>query len=371
MSVENKQYVCEVMLPERSPIRSAIGTPSSRKAIAKRSAAFEACLLLRKGGHLDEHLIPTLHKRLPRMRNAQLALNMNKKEDTYGMRLKPDLWEEQRGTRPTELYVTILNLEKPENLGRPCQPIAILTRTRLPDFPPFCLYLQVGKASDLLCNSFGTSFNVTDSTLAALTEYTLRTYLDIFNKEFEENQTQMSYWFAPILKNQPMRVEAESPEHLIDWSLVESVRSNKEVRWTVDTPHSQLMDRFLVDRWDGERRFYSVKVVPGMGPLDKVPEDAAVWTNSKDKRKGAQDIWDYTVRLYSKPKAKARESREFMLNQPVVLAHRTPLRRNWLEALAEDEKKVETKSYLLPEPLLISMVSKGSESSFREKLTNF
>ena len=294
------------------------------------------------------------------MRNAQLALNMNKKSDTYNMRLKPKLWEEHRGSRPDVLYVTVLDLEKPENLGRPCQPIAILTRTRLPHFPPFCLHLQVGKVSDLLCKSFERSFSITDLKLAALTEFTLRIYLDIFNKKFEENEAQMSYWFAPILKDLPMEIEMESPARIIDWSLIELVSLNNEIKWTLDDPYSKLHDRFLVDQYDGERRFYSEKVIPGMGPLDKVPEDAAVWTDGKDRRKGAQDIWDYSVRLYAKQKIFARNKSDWMTDQPVVLAHRIPLRRNWLDAWAEDERRVETKSYLLPGPLLISVVSEES-----------
>ena len=72
-----QNYVCEVQLPEPRPIRFAVRHMASKKSIAKRSAAFQACLLLRRGGHLDGNFIATHHERLPSIRNAQLALSMN------------------------------------------------------------------------------------------------------------------------------------------------------------------------------------------------------------------------------------------------------------------------------------------------------
>ena len=366
MSVENKQYVCEVILPEKSPIRSAMGRPSSRKAMAKRSAAFEACLLLRKSKHLDDHLIPTYHKHLPNMRNAQLALNMNKSH-SYTMRIKPNVWEKDRGSQPSELYVTIIDLERPENLGRPCQPLAVLTRTRLPGFPPFLLHLQVGKTSNVSCTSFAESLKVVGLALNALTEFTFRVYKDIFNKKFEEKSDQMSYWLAPAFRFQSTGVEIEPPDRYIDWPTLTFVEAHKEIPWTDDTPHSQLIDRFLVDRYAGERRFFSVEVLSSIGPLDPVPQDAAVWKDSKDRKKGVADILDYTVRLYDNKKATERDS--WKRHQPVIVADRIPTRLNWLEELSEKDTKEETKSYLCPQPLLISAVSLEYQIFLREILT--
>ena len=96
MTMENKRYVCEVVLPEQAPVRSAVGKPSSNKAIAKRSAAFEMCIRLRKGDHLDGNLISTLKRFIPANANALLAVNLKKRTE-YGARLKPRLWEDSRG----------------------------------------------------------------------------------------------------------------------------------------------------------------------------------------------------------------------------------------------------------------------------------
>ena len=346
MTVENKEYVCEVILPENSPVLSATGRPASRKSIAKRSAAFEACLLLRKGGHLDSNLIPTYHKQLPAMRNAHLALNM-KQSNSYLLKIKPSLWEQTRGSLPTELFMTVFHLETANDLGRPYQPLALLTRTPLPELPAIPLYLQVGKTSQMLCTSILKSINLVGSTLAELNGFTLRIYKDVFNKEFEENIPNMSYWLAPILEYQNIRQEEQSPETFIDWRTVKDVYTQEQLGWDQAKPHSYLANRYLVDKWSGGRRFFSVRVVPELRPDDPVPADAVT-------HKYMQSILEYSVTLFKKSRERAHWSQD----QPVVLAHTVSHRLNWLDDYSEKEKGQNTISYICPEPLLISAVSK-------------
>ena len=346
MSVKNKKFVCEVILPESSPIHSATGRPSSRKAIARRSAAFEACLLLRQSNHLDKNLIPTYHKTLPHMRNAHLALNMNKAH-TYNMKIKPDLWERTRGSLPSKIFLTVLSLENPENLGRPCQPLALLTRTRLPDIPPFPLHLQVGKVSQLLCTSISTSLDVSSIALTELNEFTLRIYYDIFNKKFEVNESQMSYWLAPIVGSWKKSRACDPPDELIDWTVLARVSKYTETPWTVDTPHVEIIDRYLVDRWTGGNRFYSLEIKTDLKPSDPVPEGTA-------KSKDMNSIIGYTTSyLYKNSKQKMKWEDD----QPVVLAHKILHRLNLLDEITEKEKGVNTTAYLCPQPLKISAVS--------------
>ncbi len=344
-TVENKQYVSEVILPENSPVLSATGKPSSKKSVARRSAAFEACIQLRQGGHLDGHLIPTYHKQLPAMRNAHLALNM-KQTNSYNMKTKPSLWEATRGSRPNELFLTVFELDSPENLGRPYQPLALLTRTRLPDFPLILLYLQVDRTSHLRPTSIRKSLNVTEQSLVELNSFTLRVYKDIFNKEFEDNIAEMSYWLAPVVLNRKIDREESLPESLIDWPIVEEVFQKKELGWDLSKPHSYLANRYFVDKWDGGRRFFSEKVMPDMRPQDPVPEDVAF-------HKYNDSILDYSITLFKNSRKKASWSPD----QPVILAHRVLHRLNWLDAFTEKEKNGHTTSYICPEPLLISAVS--------------
>lgn len=346
ISVENKKFKCEVILPESSPIHSATGRPSSRKAIARRSAAFEACLLLRQSNHLDKNLIPTYHKTLPHMRNAHLALNMNKAH-SYNMKIKPGLWERTRGSLPSELFLTVLSLESPENLGRACQPLALLTRTPLPNIPPFPLHLQVGKVSQLLCTCISTSLDVGSTKLSELTEFTLRIYYDIFNKRFEVNELQMSYWLAPIVNTWTNSRGYDSPGELIDWTVLARVTQYTDMPWTIDTPHVELIDRYLIDRWTGANRFYALEIKPDLKPSDPVPEGTA-------KAKHMDSIINYTTsHLYKNSKLKVKWEDD----QPVILAQKVLHRLNLLDEITEKEKGVNTTAYLCPQPLKISAVS--------------
>lgn len=347
ISIENRKFVCEVILPENSPLHSATGLPYSRKSTAKRSAAFEACFRLRNSGHLDSNLIPSYHKVLPKMRNAHLALHTNKSK-AYDMRFKPSLWAKDRGSQPGRLFVTVLELETPELLGRPCQPLALLTRTHLPDLPPFPLYVQSGKTSNVISSSVPESFEINSSTLAEVNVFTLRIYGDIFNKKFEFNEPNMSYWFAPVFVDWRSRGGQDRSEQLIDWNVVKSVSaaSDSGIPWTMATPHDQLVGRYLIDRWDGGRRFFSVGLEPDLEPLDPVPGDAA-------PHKYMANIIDYTVSLFAKSRAKAT----WRHDQPVIRAEKIMHRLNLLDDYTDQEKKVKTRAYLVPEPLIFSTVS--------------
>ena len=345
MSVENKQYVCEVLLPEVSPIRSVTGRPASRKAIAKCSAAFEACLQLRKGKYLDSHLLPIFHKQLPAMRNAHLALNM-KNTNAYEMRVKPSIWEQMWGSVPAELYLTVLRLSNPENLDRSSQPLALLTRMPMPTFPSFPLHVKPGVTTDVLCKPIPQSMYITELTLKKLTKFTLCIYKDIFNKTYEEDEAQMSYWLAPLSDCEIADVHTSRPQDLIDWKILNSVHKHEDVYWNPEVPVEELADRYLIDRWDGGRRFYSIGVAPEYRPSDPVPEGSAA-------HKYMNNILDYTVSLFAKSRARAT----WREDQPVILAHRVLHRRNWLDEWSQNEQSVKTLSYVCPEPLKFSAVS--------------
>lgn len=279
------------------------------------------------------------------MRNARLALN-SKKTNAYAMRTKPTLWEKTRGSRPERLYITVIDLETPGNLGRDCQPLALMTRTQLPDFPAFVLHVQVGKTSNVLCTSMPRDFEISPSKLHGLTEFTLRIYKDIYNKTFETNEPEMTYWLAPVVESWRHHKTQTSPERFIDWNLVTHICNNPDVPWSVDTPHDQLLNRYLIDRWDGGRRFFSTAIEPGLKPRDPVPADAS-------SHKYMNTILDYTVSLFAKSRARVT----WRDDQPVIRAERVLHRLNLLDEHTEKEKTVNTRSYLCPEPLKFSAVS--------------
>ena len=343
MRAEHGLYTCEVVLPGNSPVHSAVGKPSIKKAIAKRSAAFEACVLLRQKKHLDENFLSTHRKYLPSMRNAHLALNV-RQSSSYDMKIKPEIWQQCRGSLPKFLFMTILRLEKPEHLGRKSRPIGLLTRMRLPDLPSVLLHLQIDKKSDLIFHALDGSFDVTPENLSRLNSFTLRIYKDVFNKKFEIDEPAMSYWFAPVVEHyQPMRTASAE---LIDWPVVDYVFENEAWIWEPDCPHEELQDRYLVDKWDGGRRFFSIRVVPELRPQDPVPAGTA-------SHRYMNSILDYTVSLFSK----SRKNVVWRQEQPVIYARKILHRLNWLDEYTEKERNVKTDAYVVPEPLLFSAVS--------------
>ena len=262
------------------------------------------------------------------------------------MKTKPSLWEYSRGSKPERLHVTIIELETPENLGRDCQPLALLTRTRLPNFPAFPLHVQVDKISNILCISIPTGFEIDPPNLQSLTDFTLRIYKDIYNKTFEMNEPMMTYWLAPVVEGWRQYTYQETPAKIIDWAMVTYVCERPEIPWSTDTPHDQLINRYLIDRWDGGRRFFSTAVEPDLKPRDPVPKDAS-------SHKYMNNILDYTVSLFAKSRTRATWSEV----QPVIRAERVLHRLNLLDEYSEKEKTVNTRSYLCPEPLKFSVVS--------------
>lgn len=345
MSIEAGKFVCEVILPDNSPINSAIGRPASKKSVAKRSAAFEACILLRKGKYLDGNLLPIYTKQLPVMRNALLALDM-KKKNSYRMRIKPSVWEYGRGDLPTALYLTILDVTN--GLERPYQPMGLLTRVPLPQMPRFPVYLREGKITEVKSMSFGSGFDVSGDMIEHLTTLTLRAYKDIFAKTYEHDPTKMSYWFAPLKDPKTVVIEGyESPADFINWSVVQDVFETEEYKWTPDMKHEYLRYRFLVDKWDGGRRFFSVEVAPDMKAMDPLP------AHSEKHKKFNDSILDYSVSLWNK----SRKNYSWDLSQPVVEAERVPFRRNLLAPAEEKEHDGKIRCFVCPEPLRISAVS--------------
>ncbi|KAI9797134.1 MAG: Dicer-like protein 1 [Piccolia ochrophora] len=341
ISFRDKLFTCEVVLPEALPFRSIVGRPASKKSIAKQAAAFEACKHLRSSGYLDADLLPTYHKQLPAMRNAQLALDM-KSSNSYGMRTKPGLWASAVGESPVKLYATVLELAIPDAMGKPSQPLALLTRTELPTFPSFPVHFDDGAKSDVCSTSLPHALGFDQECLALFMAFTLRIFGDLFNKIYEPDASQLPYLLAPVRPNTTVS-SATTLTQLLDWDTLKVVRENESLSWDKNTPSEFFANRFVVDRWDGGRRFFTIGVNPDLKPLDPVPSDSA-------SGKYMGNILQYSNSLWKRSRSKVT----FQEEQPVVVAHRVLHRRNLLDEITEKEKCVTTKCYICPEPLKIS-----------------
>ncbi|KAM0713166.1 hypothetical protein Q7P35_000618 [Cladosporium inversicolor] len=336
------KFLAEVLLPAGAPFRSAVGDPHSRKNLAKRSAAFKACMELRRKSHLDGHLLPTYAKKLPAMRNARLAVT-SKMTFVYDMRTKPRIWEESRDQSPVKLFVTVVDF--PDGLEREHQPFAMLTRTPMPRFPGFPIFLDDGKESQVVSCPLSTTLSLNDETLALLTSFTLRVFKDIFSKKYEVDTSKLSYWLAPVNKDHHSRDDA--PSALLDWSLIREVSEREEYNWTAEMTDEALVNRFIIDKWDGGRKFYSKSVSHTLKPLDPVPQGSA-------KSKWKANILDYSNSMFKSTREKFKGTWD--LDQPVMETEKVRARRNFLTMPVPKELKDFTQAFLCPQPLQISVL---------------
>lgn len=328
------KYICEVILPEQSPIRSAVGKLAPRKLIARQSAAFDACIMLIKNKHLDENFLPTYAKNLPALRNARLAIT-SKKQDAYEMKSKPAVWAQERGKLPSTYFITCLTLQ--DEWDRPVRAFALITRMHMPQLPEFPIYRLAGDEVNVECRSLTSSVKISDVALGELTSFTLAIFKDIYNKSFEHAPEKMSYWIAPVC--------SDKATTSIDWDLVGTVSSQVPYTWEPEMGVDHLKDKFFVDPFDGGRRLFTSRVATDLRPEDPPPKGVA-------KGYKTSSIIEYSVSLWTK----SRRNATWAEDQPVVEAEKIMHRLNILATPNDADQAVVTRCYVIPQPFKISLV---------------
>ncbi|KAH8705121.1 putative RNA helicase/RNAse III [Talaromyces proteolyticus] len=338
-------YQCEVILPEKSPVHRLLGKPATQKSLAKQSAAFDTCLLLRKSNLLDEHFISTYHRRLPVMRNAKLAI-MSRKTAQYPMMTKATFWKQGRGIEPNALFTTLIFLTPVEPLQRNYASVILLTRERLPQFPEFPIYLEDDIETTIRSIPLTKALTISSNRVKLITTFTLRVFRDLYNKTYEQDTTMMPYWLLPAATEITMDKTIIDPLDIIDWEAIQFVYDNDEVPGTASKPE-EMVGRFVYDRWDGKYRYFLTKINPTLRPSDPPP-------SFLPHRKHMENIMDYGLSLYKKARGIFLSSCDW--NQPVFDADLIPLRRNLLEKMTEKERDVERRSVICLEPMVISAI---------------
>lgn len=345
---QRRGFVCEVILPEYSPVISMTGKIESKKAVAKCSAAFQMCLKLREKGFLNENLLPTTLRLLPLMRNALLAVS-EKRKGNYPMLIKPKLWKLGRGTFPECFYLTYIDADA--GLDRPHQPFALLTRRPVPQLPEFPIYLTNGRPSKIVSRAFPTSFLLDQETVELVTKFTLRIYQDIYNKVYEYNTQKVSYWVVPISAHRVLEPPLSTDiEQILDMNQIRKVCNEPTWQWSASTRNDDLIDKYFIDPMNGGRRYYSDRLASHLKPQDPVPAHIP-----RQNHKFMDSILDYTDSKW----LKSRDVSKWDQSQPVLEVSKIPFRRNHL-ARVEDKEQNELndlRTYICPQPLFISNVS--------------
>ncbi|KAB8298252.1 hypothetical protein EYC80_001985 [Monilinia laxa] len=327
----NKQFICEVVLPEEAPIRGAIGRPATTKQVAKCSAAFETCLVLIQKGYLDKFLLSTFKKTAHMMRNALLAVD-SKKREAYEMRTKPTLWS-SKGEQGM-FYLTVMFLESPGSLDRASQPLGLLTRSPLPDLPQFVLHFGGGRNSSVSCVPLASSIELGETILEQINMFTLCLFQDVFSKAYKSDPDSMPYFLVPISCPDSVRDwKGVKPTSIIDWQTIKYVRDFEKMQADKPWEHKPWLgksdeyfkNKFITDPFDGSRKLWSVGITKEYKPLDPVPPDTA-------------------------PRKGARKNNK----QPVIEATYISLRRNLLDEFDGAEVESPKKCFVILEPLKVS-----------------
>lgn len=346
----NNAYICEVILPEKSPIRGLVGKPASQKSLAKQSAAFDTCLLLRRHHLLDDYFMSAYHRRLPVMRNAKLAI-VSKKTNRYQMITKPAFWAKGCGVTPESLYGTIIVLNPARKLTRDHRCLVLLTRERLPEFPRFPIYLEEDIETEVRSIPLRAAMAIKAKDLDILTTFTLRVFRDLFHKTYERDTEAMPYWLVPAATHIGDFHDDLKLNDIIDWNTLETVQENDEISWTNAKVAGTMLDRFVFDKWDGRYRYFTIAVDRKLRPSDPPPSFVP-------RRRHMDNIMNYCLSLFKNSRTKFLAQCDW--DQPVLKAELVSLRRNLLDKMTDQEKAVERRCVICLEALTISAVSQFS-----------
>ncbi|RAL13999.1 putative RNA helicase/RNAse III [Aspergillus homomorphus CBS 101889] len=316
----NNAFTCEVILPEKSPIRGLTGSPAIRKSTAMQSAAFDTCMLLRKHKLLNNYFHSMFQRRLPAMRNAKLAIT-SKQTSQYEMVVKPSFWDAKRG--------------------------------ELPKFPAFPIYLDDDIETTVHLVSLQEQLIVSETELQYFTSFFLRVFRDVFHKTYDHQPEKMAYWLGPTnVQDIPSR--DISPRDLVDWKALLFMHQNEVLPVPRKASPEYLLNRLVFDNWNGTCRYFTLAVEKALHPSSPPPSFVA-------RRRHMSDIMNYSTSLSKNSRARFLSTCDW--NQPVFKAELVRLRRNLLDKMTDTEREVETRCFICVEALKISAIPASTAAS--------
>ena len=339
----------KVVLPEYDGFDGAWGEDYPNKMLAKRSAAWETCFILRSKELLDANLDSVHQTQRPENANAQLAIN--NKLNEYDMKIKPDFWSHGLGSTPDHLFATIIRLSPSRPLKSVHASLILLTRNRLPALPSFPVYLEVDNETTVYFEQSRKPIKADEELRDLLTSFTLAIYSDVFHKTYMRDSQRMGYWLAPCRGIE--RVTEEDLGVMVDYALLRKIHEagGKRPVWLPGTPAKLWLDQFLVDPWTGKFRYFSRSVVQG------ATKDSPVPAGVTKRPRRTRNVLDYTSSSY--PKAREALLSNADNDQPILEAELVQLQRNFLDKMNQQEKGFANYVHIAPEALEISLLGSG------------
>jgi endoribonuclease Dicer len=345
--ISEGKFRFRTILPDGSLIKGAAGEAFPSKMAAKQSAAWETCVALRAKGLLDDNLNSIFFKQRPTNANARLAVSSAKK-DEYDMLVKPQFWTMNSGEAPDTLFATVIHLVPSAHLRRSHNPLVLLTRSALPPIPEFPVYLNDNIETKVVFAYHPSPYFVGRTLLLCLKQFTLQVFHDLFNKEYDAEDTQMPYWLAPT-RWSPSDTAPQSLADLIDLKIL---NDPKPIQWSPGSDPNAWCNQFLIDKWSGKYRYWSRAVLPDLNIDSPIPAEVP---DRRYKGAKAEKILEYTLSLYGKSKLRFFENSD--QSQPVLEAELVQIRRNFLDrAEAKDFEEYLPKYHVCAEPLAVSKV---------------
>lgn len=343
------QFRYTILLPanDNCKLRSCRGEWKPNKQLAKRSAAWKCCFVLRKEGYLNEHLDSIFKKVKPENLNAHLAVSA--KKSAYPMQVKPTAWQTHLDTIPTHVYATVLTFTPERPLKHKLDPLIVLTKSPLPSLPTFTAYLEENIRVEVDSEPITSKLAVSEEELRILTAFTLEgVFSDVFNKVYEHEPEKMSYWLAPRARNVSFNVHYLGD--IVDTDALKAMQRER-LKWNPGMSADLWTNKFIIDPLNGKFHYFTGEILDGVKITDPIPEGMP-----KIAQKRTASIIDFSDSTWSAFRKKAAIEQWYDPDQPVLSADLIGTRRNFLDTISEKDL---IPCQIAPQTLQIARIDPG------------
>ncbi|KAG0366661.1 hypothetical protein BC939DRAFT_526607 [Gamsiella multidivaricata] len=380
------EWDCLLTLPPNAPIIDFYQASFSRKMLAKKAVAFQACTELHSIGALNDRLLPHRNKVMieSELYSSEDEEDQEKEDDvddqdTKSKSLKrypfrqPEFWDNkivaptagasEEGAVASEtirLYMSLFTLRPQTASGSGSgsqddlddtrsnfRSLGLLTATAPPHIDPIELFFDgVSRWVDIVVVS--KPLLLTSQQVSTLHRYCNVLYLNLYRKPIDMGtpESGMRHIIAPLKFEADILLKDERPlDQLIDW---DEIGAGANHPTTVDMPDStelvwdMLKDKVLLEKAQAGRNYFPVAIRKDLTPASPIPQGI------QGTREEAQDGTIFTDFYKVKRDIAIKNS-----NQPLVEAVRCPSLKDLLQPDYESKTPKHSKGsaarFLIPE----------------------